>query len=486
MGGFVSREKPNVIVLMGDEHPVFYAGCYGSDVVRTPTMDALAARGAIFDSAYCASPICAPCRAAMMTSRYVHEVEVWDNASPLRSDWPTFAHDFAAAGYRSILCGKMHFVGPDQHHGFTERWMPDVYPATFEWTRSNRAAAAINDGGQTIRTVLDAGEGWSQDMDYDELVCTRAEVGLRRAFASGNEPLMAVVSFTSPHFPFKAPERYYDLYRDADIPLPVIPEDYREREHEYVAGVRRMISLDDPVSDERCREARRTIMARTTMLDDYLARVMAVVEESGRLEDTYVVYCADHGDMLGEHNLWFKNTSYEWSARVPFIVTGPGVAPRRLSETIGLHDLGPTIAGLAGIEQLDYPRVGRDVSGLLRAERPEETGEAIVENYGEGIWRGVRTIVRGTWKLTTCAGAEPELFNLDEDPGEWENRAYDPACSEIRAELEGALHASWGDPEALDERRWQSEERRLAILASYARRGEPLPQWKVPWDRMAT
>lgn len=474
-------KKPHIIVLMGDEHPVFYAGCYGSNVVRTPTLDALAARGAVFDSAYCASPICAPCRAAMMTSRYVHELEVWDNASPLRSDWPTFAHDFRAARYRTILCGKMHFVGPDQHHGFEERWTPDIYPATFEWTRSNRAEAAVNDGGQVIASVHDAGPGRCADIDYDDEVCTRAEIGLRRAMADPERPVMAVVSFTSPHFPFKAPRDYYDLYRDVDIPSPSIPEDYREREHEYVQGVRGMIRLNEPVPDDVCREARRTIMARTTMLDDYLARIMAAVEEAGSERPTYIIYCSDHGDMLGEHNLWYKNTAYEWSARVPFVVTGPGIGARRIAETISLHDLGPTLIGLAGISPLEYPRVGRDLAPLLRGEREEQTGQAIIENYGEGIWKGVRTIVCGKWKLSNCHGAEPELFNLEADPDEYDSLAADPECASIRDELLAALHASWADPADLDEKRWQSEERRLAILESHRRQGRPPAAWQRNW-----
>ncbi len=474
-------KKPHIIVLMGDEHPVFYAGCYGHDLVRTPTLDALAAHGAVFDSAYCASPICAPCRAAMMTSRYVHELEVWDNASPLRCDWPTFAHDFGAAGYRTVLCGKMHFVGPDQLHGFEERWTPDIYPATVEWTRSNRAAAAINDGGQTIQTVYEAGPGHCQDNDYDDNVCAQAEAGLRRVLTEPDRPVMAVVSFTAPHFPFKAPQKYHDLYRDARIPLPEWPEDYRKREHAYVQGVRRMIQLDEPVPDEVCRTARIAIMARTTMLDDYLARVMAAVEEAGSDRPTYIVYCSDHGDMMGEHNLWFKNTAYEWSARVPFIIAGPGIEPRRIGETVSLHDLNPTLAGLASIPMLDYIRVGRDLAPLLRQERKSQTGEAIIENYGEGIWKGVRTIVRGKWKLSACDGAEPELFNLETDPGEWRNLAADHDHAAIRDELLAALHASWADPASLDEKRWQSEERRLAILASHRDRRRPLPMWQDDW-----
>ena len=101
--------RPNILLLMGDEHPVFMTGCHGHRSVKTPTMDMLAEEGVVFDAAYCPSPICAPSRAATMTGRHVHTIEVWDNASPLRSDWPTFAHSYGAAGYNSadFLC-KAH------------------------------------------------------------------------------------------------------------------------------------------------------------------------------------------------------------------------------------------------------------------------------------------------------------------------------------------------------------------------------------------
>jgi len=477
--------RPNVIVLMGDEHTFAHTGCYGSDIVKTPTIDAIAERGAIFDAAYCASPICAPCRASMMTSRYVHELETWDNASPFRSDWPTFAHDFTAAGYRTALCGKMHFVGPDQHHGFTERWFPDIYPAGFDWTHHNRGEVAVHTWGQQVGMVEEAGPGTTDDMDYDEMVRARAVTGLRHALQPGQPPLMAIVSFTSPHAPFKAPQEYYDLYADVEIPLPDLPEGYQEHEHEITQRVRAMGRFHEELPPETIRASIIAQMARTTLLDDHLAKLMRVIEESGQADNTYILYCSDHGDMMGEHNLWFKNCPYEWSARVPFVIAGPGIAPgQRIRETVDLHDLNPTLCGLAGIDKLDYPRVGRDLSPLLHGKRDQETGRALFEMYADGTVQGYRTIVKSRWKLTTCDGADPELFDLETDPGEWTNRAADPECARIRDELLTELMASWGRPAELDEKRWQSEERRMAINAAYEKAGIPAPTWQRDWRHL--
>jgi choline-sulfatase len=408
----------------------------------------------------------------MMTGRHVHTIEVWDNAAPLRSDWPTFAHSFSAAGYRTILCGKMHFVGPDQQHGFDERWTQEIYPAAFDWTRSNRGSVAVNDG-QNIHRVFEAGVGWTPDMSYDEEIIFRAEYGLRQlAKRREHRPFMLCVSFTGPHYPYRAPERYWNLYTDDDVDLPEIPEDYRDREHEYVRWLRRHGQFDRLVPDDVCRAARRAILGRITLVDDYVARILSLLHELRMDGDTFILYASDHGDMMGEHGLWFKNAAYEWSSRVPLILCGPNIPSHRVSESVSLLDLGPTLCALAEIKPVYPVTDGRDLSDLVWNRRPSEPGLAIMENYGEGVWRGWRTIRRGCFKLTYVPGCESELFDLSRDPDEWEDLAEDPALRDTRAALEKLVLEGWNH-ERCDERRWQSEERRLAILKTES------PDWQT-------
>lgn len=448
---------------MSDEHPVFMTGCYGHRSVRTPVIDALAASGAVFDAAYCPSPICAPSRAAMMTGRHVHEIEVWDNASPLRSDWPTFAHSFSAAGYRTALCGKMHFVGPDQHHGFAERWTKDIYPASFDWTRSNRAGPAVNEG-QNIDRVFETGPGWTPDMDYDEAVVARAEYGLRRWLRRKSpSPFLLCVSLTGPHFPYRAPRKYWDLYTDQDIDLPHLPPGFAAREHTYVQWLRVHGRMQRRVPDHICRSARHAILARITMVDDYFGRLLELLTQEGADHDAIVVYASDHGDMMGEHGLWFKNAAFEWSSRVPWILRAPDVAGQRISEVVSLLDLGPTLCGLAGITPVYPLSGGRDLSPLLLGRRRPGQGLAIMENYAEGVWRGWRMVRRGRFKLVYVPGYRSELYDVVRDPDEWHDLAAQPRFAGIRRRLEALALRDW-DPDACDERRWQSEERRLAIL----------------------
>ena len=470
--GQTVKEKPNVLLIMADEHPCFLAGCYGNTKIHTPNIDNLARVGVIFDAAYCGSPICAPSRASMMTGRHVHVHEVWDNAAPLRSDWPTFAHSFSLAGYRTILCGKMHFIGPDQLHGFSERWTQDIYPATFDWSNSNRDAVYVNTG-QNIERVMEAGVGKTPDMDYDEEVLFRAKYGLRylKRMKPGN-PFMLCVSFTGPHYPFKAPHKYWDKYSDADISLPYLPDGFMNTESIYLQWARTMGKFENLVPDSIVKKARHAIMARTTMIDDYVGEIVDLLKELGLYDNTIIIYTSDHGEMLGEHGLWFKNTALEPSARVPLIFSGVNIPKnKRISEPVSLLDMGPTLCGLTGIEMI-YPLTdGKDISDLVLNKRPSGEGLAVMENYGEGAKRGYRMVRKGKYKLIYIPDGDCDLYNLENDSGEWNDLANDPEYQEILNELKDIAIKGWEDYKRYDEMRYQSEERRISIKKL------PKPNW---------
>jgi len=469
----MSASRPNVLLIMGDEHPVFMNGCYGHKVAKTPTLDALAESGVIFDAAYCPSPLCAPSRAAMMTGRHVHKIEVWDNAAPLRSDWPTFAHSFSAAGYRTILSGKMHFVGPDQYHGFEERLTQEIFTADFRATQSYRNQVAVN-ANATLARVYQTGMGWSVDMDYDEEVCFRTECCIRQMTRiSDTRPFLLCVSFTGPHMPYYAPEKYWNLYNDSDIELPDIPEDYERSDPEHVRWLRKHHSLNHLVPDEVCRSARRATLGRITMVDDYIGRIISLLKKTGLYENTIIVYTSDHGDMMGEHGLWYKSTPYEWASRVPLIVAGPGIGHRRVQEPVSTLAMGSTLCSLAGIEPV-YPVCDADdFAAYVKREAPAERGTAIVEYYGEGTRKGWRMVRKGQYKLVYLPEDSIELYDLEADPNEWNNVASDPANVHIVNELKADALRDW-DHKRADEMCWQSEERRLAVLKA--------PHYCKGWD----
>lgn len=476
IGGKSNEAKTNILIIMADEHPFFLTGCYGNSKMITPNIDRLAKEGVIFDAAYCGSPISAPSRASLMTGRHVHTHEVWDNAAPLRSDWPTFAHSFTAAGYQTILCGKMHFVGPDQLHGFSERWTQDIYPATFDWSNSNRNSVHVNTG-QNIDRVLTAGPGRTGDMDYDEEVIFRTEYGLRYLKRQNTtSPFMMCVSFTGPHYPFKAPKKYWDMYANTEIEIPYLPKNFMQNESDHLQWARAHGKFEQLVSDSILIKARRSIMARTTLIDDYVGRIINLLKELNMYDNTIIVYTSDHGEMFGEHGLWFKNTALEPSARIPLIFTGKSIpSNRRITEPVSQLDLGITLCKLANIPMV-YPLTdGRDISDLILDKRSSGEGLAIMENYGEGVHRGYRMLRMDKYKLIYVSNGDVDLYDLENDPGEWNNLAKKEEYKPIVKRMTEIVLKGWEDHSRYDEMRWQSEERRISIKDN-----TPKPNWAYP------
>ena len=473
VNGQVSEKKPNVIIIMTDEQPHSYMGAMGNKNIITPNMDKLAKEGIIFDAAYTPSPICAPARASLMTGRHGHVHEVWDNAAPLRSDCPTFGHSFTVAGYRTVLCGKMHFVGPEQLHGFSERWTQNIYPATFDWTNSNRESIYVNKG-QNIDRVFDAGIGRRPDFDFDEEVMFRTENGLRYLNRLNDDvPLMMLVSFVGPHYPFVAPRKYWDMYSDVDFDLPYLPDDFMKNESDHLRWARAHGKFETLVPDSIIIKARRAIYARTTLVDEYIGQIINLLKEFDMYDNTIIVFTSDHGSMMGEHGLWHKNNALEMSARIPLIFSGKGIpSGRRTSEAVSLLDLGVTLCKLANIEMLYPVTDGRDISDLVLNKRAEEEGLAIMENYGEGAKKGYRMIRKGKYKLIYVPGGDIDLYDLENDPGEWTNLAKNPKYKSVVKNMTEIALKGWTDHDRFDEMRYQSEERRIAINKA------PKPNWR--------
>src|SRR5690349_16635895 len=231
----MTAKAPNILIVIADQMAPAFLPIYGHPLVRAPNMEALAGDGIVFDSAYCASPLCAPSRASFMSGLLPSRTRVYDNAAEFAADIPTFAHGLRARGYRTILSGKMHFCGPDQLHGFEERLTTDIYPADFGWTPDWDHPEDRPSWYHDMSSVTDAGPCLrSNQLDYDEEVAFAAERSLFGHVRSGDErPFCYVVSFSHPHDPFTIPRRWFDLYRDADIPMPATrPDEIALQPHE--------------------------------------------------------------------------------------------------------------------------------------------------------------------------------------------------------------------------------------------------------------
>ena len=441
-------ERPNLLVIVSDQHSPHVLGCAGDSVVRTPHLDRLAARGTHFSSAYCAAPLCVPSRMAFMTSQHPSAIQVWSNRDVLGSDVPTFAHALGVAGYETVLCGRMHFIGPDQRHGFERRILMDIGGGYFGLGGPGPDFGPhipAHTAGMQYPGVQFAGPGRTSYQAYDADVTTTAVDYLRTRKQSGDpRPFCLVVGFLLPHSPYICPRPLYDEYA-ANVSAPSVPEDYLDRLHLAMRAWREDRGVDH-LSMAEAQRARAAYYGLVTLLDEQVGRVLAALEEGGHAADTAVVYTSDHGEMAGEHGMWWKMSFYQGSAGVPLIWSWPGriAQGHTTSAAASLLDVAPTLLELGSAPTLPNG-TGHSLLGLLKGEVvPDWPDEAFYEMLPSAHVPAARMVRRGPWKLSYFHGYDtPQLFHLEEDPQELDDRGADPACRDVREALLARVHAGW-------------------------------------------
>ena len=393
------------------------------------------------------------------------------------------AHYLDDLGYDTILCGKMHFIGPDQLHGFKQRLTTDIYPSNFAWTPDWPNEPEYRPTGISLRPVVQAGQCVrSLQIDYDDEVEFH---GIQKihdlARYSEDAPFFLVISFTHPHSPFTTTAHYWDKYRhdDIDMPsvgaIPVEELDEHSRWLHYAHGTHL-----NTVTEEHLRTARHAYYGMCTYVDDKVGRIMDAMRATGLADDTIVVFISDHGEMLGERGMWYKQTFFEWSTRVPMIVSQPGTfAPGRVSELVSLVDLLPTLVDLAGDgappEAVD-PLDGNSLTGLLGGSRDGWPNQVISEYTGEGIRAPCRMVRRGRFKYMYTHGFPGMLYDLEADPLEIANLVDRPDMAQIAQEMHAAVLGGW-DPEDINARCLESQRRRRFVQRATG--GEPYWAYKV-------
>ncbi|MEO7742038.1 MAG: choline-sulfatase, partial [Usitatibacter sp.] len=378
-------KRPNFLVLMSDQMTAFALPFHGNKVVRASTMSKLAETGVVFDAAYCNSPICAPSRFSMLSGRQPTEIGAYDNAAEFPASIPTLLHYLAAGGYRTILSGKMHFIGPDQLHGFQERLTTDIYPADFAWTPNWRAGPSDKPSGISMRNVTEAGVCVrSLQMDYDDEVEVLATQKLYDLAREPDRPaFFMMASFSHPHPPYTTSQEHWDRFRHEDIDMPAvapIPLAERDIHSRWLHESHGMANAE--ITDEHVRTARHAYYGNVEYIDDKFGRLLKVLDTCEMREDTIVIVISDHGEMLGERGMWYKQTFFEGSARVPFIVNAPSRFPaRRVAGLVSLVDLLPTVCELAAATPQEWidPIAGKSVVTLLSGTAEQGDRRAIVE-----------------------------------------------------------------------------------------------------------
>jgi choline-sulfatase len=461
-----AASRPNVLLIMADQLAASWLPCYGHAIVRAPNLTALAQEGVTFEHAYCPSPLCAPSRSAMLTGRLPSRIGVFDNAAELAASVPTVAHHLRAAGYHTCLAGKMHFVGPDQLHGFEERLTADIYPAGLDWTPDWRMPPSEPVSWyHTMESVQRPGVcEASLQTDYDAEVAFRS---VRKLFDLAryrrDQPFFLVSSFTHPHDPWEIGRRYWDLYdRDAIEPpdveaIPLSAADPHSRRLREMCGGTRV-----ELTDEQVVTARHAYYAAISYLDERVGELLAALVDAGLADDTLVIFTADHGEMLGERGLWYKMTFFEPSARVPLIIRVPGaIAAQRVADPVSTLDVAPTLLELAG----DHDAGELDGASLVPwLEGRSSAGPRTIagEYLAEGVTAPAVMVRRGRFKLVCCEGDPDQLYNLEADPHERANLAGSSAHADVHRSLRAEVAGVW-DLDDLRRRVLESQRRRRLI-----------------------
>ncbi len=469
--------RPNILIIMVDQlnGTLFPDG--PAPFLHTPHLDALAAQSTRFQNAYCASPLCAPSRAAFMSGQLASRTRVYDNAAEFPSAIPTYAHHLRRAGYFTALSGKMHMVGPDQLHGFEQRLTTDVYPADFGWTPDYRKPGErIEWWYHNMGSVTGAGcAEISNQLEYDDEVAYNAKAKLYDlARGADKRPFCLTVSFTHPHDPYVARKKFWDMYPDP--PMPTIPAmDYEDHDPHS----KRIFDANDwrsfDITEDDIRRSRRAYFANITYLDEKIGEIMGVLKDCRMDDNTIVVFCSDHGDMLGERGLWFKMSLYEGSSRVPLMIRTPGGAEGAIAAPVSLLDVTPTLADLVGVDMGEVmPWTDGESLVPTMNGTPREASVA-VEYAAEASYAPLVSLRRGAWKYNHCELDPPQLFNLDNDPHELTNLAADPAYAATVAEFAAEVARRW-DMARFDSEVRESQARRWVVYEAL-RNGA-----YYPWD----
>lgn len=443
--------RRNVVVIMSDEHDPRIMGCAGHAFVKTPHLDALAARGVRFPNAYTPSPICVPARAAFATGLRVHQTRHWDNAMPYRGDPRGWGHVLQREHIRVESIGKLHYRAEEDPAGFDREHIPMhvVGGHGMVWASIRDPYVASPSAKRMLGEQIGAGE--SAYTAYDREVTARAVQWLQDAGGRRDEPFVLYVGLVAPHFPLLAPEAFYALYPLAGLPVPKLQPAAGYRRHPWVQAYADFMDNEAQFSSPEERlQAFAAYYGLCSFLDHNVGRIVAALQAAGLADDTTVVYTSDHGDNLGTRGLWGKSTLYQESVGVPMIVAGPQVAPGVCSTPVDLLDLFPTILEGAGLdprpEMADRP--GQSLFRL--AASPPDPDRVVFSEYHAAGSNSAGFMVRqGRWKYHHYVGHRPELFDLVADPEELHDRAGEPAFAEVVRQMDTQLRRIC-DPDAID------------------------------------
>ncbi|MBI4876320.1 MAG: sulfatase-like hydrolase/transferase [Acidobacteria bacterium] len=474
VAGAPLASRPNVLMIMFDQWRFDCLGAHGNRLIRTPNLDHLAARSANFTNAFIQAPVCVPSRISYFTGRYPHSHRNRVNYTPYTQTEPMMQRILQGSGFRTGSVGKLHFSPPTVEHarqtGFDQVLLDDgidrtdPYSDYVQWRKEHDPKANV----PYQRTVKGPAPGKNPfraiiGKDYTPTAWTGTETRRTlRNFAAAPEPFFLFSSFFKPHAPYTIPAPYDSLYDHIEIPLP------RPVDLGYIRQlpppVQKMILRFTPQYDtdrNRLQWMYRSYYAAVTMLDDEVGAILDTLQQSGKADQTIVLVVTDHGDQMLEHGLFGKNVFFESSVHVPMMVCWPGhVRPGTYVEMVESVDVLPTLVELCGLTVPECVQ-GNSFAPLIAGDRSryssremvfaENVMPEVITNGDSGYsfvpGKGVDSIrhpdgkmVRTKrWKLNYYPGNGGELYDLDADPGEWNNLYRHPDHRSLVNDLKGQI-----------------------------------------------
>lgn len=422
-----SAPRYNVLFLMTDEHNPNVLGCAGDPLVKTPALDSLAASGVRMTASYCQNPVCVPSRSSLVSSRMPSNLSVFGNGAMCQyKGITTLADVFVQAGYQVAWMGKTH-------------WGEPRFPKENDEGASKRNAIGKTGKEESANRLPQeaAVSSWPVEQNPEHIT---TESALRFLEKNRDKPFFLGVSFSKPHFPYTIQQNYYDMYA-GKVSLPHASQKLIDELPTLSKNEREKYGLGDATEEEVLR-AKAMYYGMVTYVDDEFGRLLKKLDELGLRENTVIVYTADHGEMLGDRGLWYKNSFYEGSARIPNLWSFPKALPRGTvinAPTMNM-DIFPTLCELAHLP-IPAGQEGKSLVSLMQGKESGADRQALVESYREGF--AGRMIRTARWKYFCYTNGEEYLYDMQADPGEENNLITKPELRKTADELKQNALAGW-------------------------------------------
>jgi len=463
--------RPNIVLIMADQHRADTMGCAGDRTVATPNLDRLAAEGVRFARTSCQGPLCMPARASVLTERYVRDHGVYTNWNAVEPGTPTYLHTLQAAGYHTVALGKHHLSGDevpaphvddladalrergfDEVHETGDKFSLDVPHAYSDHLRALGLWDVYDEHLRSRMYQGDSGRGdnptkripmWDSTpmaLPADEAIDAWHGGQFVEWFehdAPADRPFFAFVGFPGPHDPWDVPQESRDRFTGDDVAFPAStrrPDVEAAGTYGRLLGAFLNLSDTTTMTDDAIRGMRRAYAANVSVIDEQVGRIVEVLARRGLLDHTWIVYTSDHGEMGGDHGMMSKCVLFDGAVRVPLIVRPPGGAGERsgrvVDDLVEHLDVPATVRAIAGAGAVPGSD-GRSLLGYLTGSDPEPRPVSVSENWGFAAFDdGVRKLIVDEDSGRPCA-----LFDRAVDPTEDHNVVADPGYASVVAEM---------------------------------------------------